>query len=87
MRLLASSLNLENCIGVTKKQMGNYLFIVYDCNDESRMKVVKRYKEGVTSLKDLESLCNTLLAEQKNETAWLEIYKLTGRRTAQGKIK
>lgn len=60
---------------------GTYLFKVYDCNDETRMKVIREYREYCTSAKEIEEKVDWLFNKTGvEETGWCEIYELCGRR-------
>lgn len=69
-----------------KETAGSYLFVVYDCNDESKMKIVLRYRDYADGAREVDMIARNLferksLEDKLEDTAWCEIWKLSGRRT------
>lgn len=56
-----------------------YLFQVWDCNDQIRMKVVRTLKEGCATEEEVNKTANWLLDKTKVEkTGWVEIWQFWG---------
>lgn len=59
------------------KIAGNYLFVVYDCNDIATYKVIRRQVEFCSNQADIDELAKLFLetSSEATDTAFVEIWK------------